>query len=568
MSRYAYSYIFIFLLLNIVKVVHIYGSAPPLKEEYPPRRPRSYVRNFSNLRKHFFTLELPEKEILKRISPTTDDMRIAIIIVNFISAGSSTSGENDISLNPGYDVIRKYLVDFVNFYKEVSYGKLNIVISTFPSDSSCYTLESPMEYYGAPDADAERKTYFLIRDAIKKANRAGANITASAYDGVVVIHAGYGQESTNVEGDIWSLFIDWSDGSFLPVEGFVDGLVVSALERGAESFGVLCHEFGHMLGLPDLYNTNTGKTFVGRWCLMDAGVWCGTPPGSNPSHPSAWCKYFLGWLSERYTQFDIPPSQIITKQSIGLRLRSAEVDSSSVYKIPLEMGGPNEYFLIEYRRKSEPLAKYDKHLPGEGLLIWHVDDDVGSISKNTINIDPEHPRVRLQSKDSTPPYFNNGGDVGDPFMDGDSFTPPMSNPYNGLFSAVSIMNIYGAGSSEMYMDVYKTQSTSSTFITQCYPYPNPLYVVNPSIDNISFSFTLTRPTRNISLDIYTLAGELVKKISDAEIALEVVEDFKYKYKAATSVKNMHFQTLSSGVYLYVLQADGNKKAGKFAIIRK
>jgi M6 family metalloprotease-like protein len=560
-------YILLFLLLNLCQAVYIYASAPPLKEEYGLRRPKSYVRNFSNLKRQFRTLGLSEKEILKKTS-STEEKRIAVIIVNFISAGSNTSGGNDISLNPGYDVIRKYLSDFVSFYKEVSYGKLNIAISTFPSDNSCYTLNHPMEYYGAPDTDAERKTYLLIQDSIRKANFGGANITSLNYDGVIVIHAGYGQESTNVEGDLWSLFLDWSDGSFPPLEGFVDGLVVSTLEKGAGSFGVLCHEFGHMLGLPDLYNTSTGGTFVGKWCLMDAGVWCGTPPGSNPSHPSAWCKYFLGWLSERYSQFDMPSSQIITKQSRNIRLASAEIDRNSIYKIPLEMGGPNEYFLLEYRRRNEPLAKYDKYLPGEGLLIWHIDDDVGNIARNTINVDPEHPRVRLKSKDGTPPSFSNGGDAGDPYVDNDSFTPPASNPYNGLFSAISIMNIYGAGSNEIHIDVYKTQSTSSTSITQCYPYPNPIYIVNPSIDNMYFSFTLSRPTRDISLEIYTLAGELVKKISEREMSLEIVEDFKYKYKVATDVKNMYLYPLSSGVYLYILQADGDRRAGKFAIIKK
>ncbi|MDP9794340.1 immune inhibitor A [Catenuloplanes nepalensis] len=63
--------------------------------------------------------------------------------------------------------------------------------------------------------------------------------------------------------------------------------------------GVFAHEYGHDLGLPDLYDTQGGDNSTGFWSLMSAGSWLSHDPqniGSTPGYMGAWEKLFLGWL--------------------------------------------------------------------------------------------------------------------------------------------------------------------------------------------------------------------------------------------------------------------------------
>ena len=59
------------------------------------------------------------------------------------------------------------------------------------------------------------------------------------------------------------------------------------------NISVFCHEFGHMLGLPDLYARpeNPGSEGVGIWCAMSNQAGNG-----RPQHFCAWCKEKLGWV--------------------------------------------------------------------------------------------------------------------------------------------------------------------------------------------------------------------------------------------------------------------------------
>ena len=59
--------------------------------------------------------------------------------------------------------------------------------------------------------------------------------------------------------------------------------------------GTYAHEFGHSLGLPDLYPPDTGKPdIVGFWFLMDSGDKLGNR--TSPSGLDAWSLIQLGWI--------------------------------------------------------------------------------------------------------------------------------------------------------------------------------------------------------------------------------------------------------------------------------
>ena len=127
----------------------------------------------------------------------------------------------------------------------------------------------------------------------------------------------------------------------------------------------MCHEYGHLLGLPDLYNVDylrspeappeEDSAGIGAWGLMGWGArgWNGH---DGPNSFSAWSRERLGWC--RLMEVSSPTQQV-RLEPVG--------QGGTLIKVPL---AGREYFLLEYRTRSG--NHYDRNIPGEGLLIWHV----------------------------------------------------------------------------------------------------------------------------------------------------------------------------------------------------
>jgi immune inhibitor A len=169
-------------------------------------------------------------------------------------------------------------------------------------------------------------------------------------DAFVVVHAGMGGEVTGNKSDIWSA--KW----VLPNEVSVNNVkVYGFLTIPEDAFiGVCAHELGHLLfGWPDLYDTDYSSQGIGNWCLMSGGAWGGSPPGTKPVNPSAWCKKNQGWVD-------------VVTENQNKRITLVDVKAShEVHKL-WKNGDPasQEYFLIENRE----LTGFDQFLPGPGLL--------------------------------------------------------------------------------------------------------------------------------------------------------------------------------------------------------
>src|SRR5207248_7522988 len=102
--------------------------------------------------------------------------------------------------------------------------------------------------------------------------------------------------------------------------------------------GVFCHEYGHALGLPDLYDRRGASAGIGNWCLMSSGSYGGDDVHSDtPVSMSAWCKEFLGWANIQ---------NVTTASEISLE---AVEDRNVTYRLDVPNTDQQEYFLIEYR---------------------------------------------------------------------------------------------------------------------------------------------------------------------------------------------------------------------------
>ena len=101
-----------------------------------------------------------------------------------------------------------------------------------------------------------------------------------------------------------------------------------------ETIGVFAHEYGHALGLPDLYDTDYSSNGIGDWSLMAGGSYNYiVRGGDSPAHLDAWCKYSLGWVT---------PTQVsgtLTNESI-----TQGATTSDVYKLLSGSPSSGEYF--------------------------------------------------------------------------------------------------------------------------------------------------------------------------------------------------------------------------------
>src|SRR5208337_739106 len=160
--------------------------------------------------------------------------------------------------------------------------------------------------------------------------------------------------------------------------------IVPELEaHGAILGGVYCLEFGHDLGLPDLYNTNTGQSILGPWELMDKGAWNGNPQGSSPAHMTAWDKIQLGYISG---------STIATAQdrtTTTYTIDPTEIASNNIHAIKIPLAQTSQYYLVEVRA----LIGFDSALPAAGVLITLVNENLVVGKVHVIDGHPSVPNL-------------------------------------------------------------------------------------------------------------------------------------------------------------------------------
>lgn len=358
------------------------------------------------------------------------------------------------------------------YFRENSYGTLSIHADYRP----WINARENSSYYARSNPDGYRHVAELVRQAVDAAEAAGVDFSLydndndGRVDGLVIVHSGPGAEEGGQTQYIWShrSSISWAALS-VRYDGVLidDYMIVPELYRNRHvEIGVLCHEYGHILGLPDLYDTNeeTGGNSqgLGTWALMAKGSWGGNGASPDlPAHFCAWSKIRLGWIQ---------PVLITQPGTIQI---PAVVTHATVYMVWLSPQRDNEYILIENRQKQG----FDANLRGSGLLIYRVDRDMSEIypASNTVNAYSDLLGVKLLQADGANHLDLNAGsgDSGDPFpgsSNNRNLTPwsnPSTNLRNGELSGVSILNISDSGP---LMSAYVEPGTAKGFTQEYYEY--------------------------------------------------------------------------------------------------
>ena len=293
-------------------------------------------------------------------APSTGTIQVAFILSEFEDQAYQSDHDQDYF----EDLAFGETDSMWDYFDVVSRSQLNVEGTVYGP----YTLDGDAADYGTENPD-------FVRDSVEIADD---DIDFRDYDAVVVVHSGPGEESSGNSDDIWS--VHWPS---INIETDDNGHVINKISQVPEyetisgennPLGVWCHEFGHEIGLPDLYDTDGSSAGIGDWGVMASGSWGNN--GETPTYMSAWSRYALGWVEPI----------VITGDINNLELKPIETDGD-VYLLPIPGNWSNskQYFLLENRQK----INYDAYLPGEGLLIWHIDEEIieSKWNSNSVNND-------------------------------------------------------------------------------------------------------------------------------------------------------------------------------------
>ena len=339
-----------------------------------------------------------------------------------------------------------------------------------------YTVSEKLEYYGAPERDyKDKKPYMMVVEACQLAAESGVDFEQydtdndGVLDNVFVFYAGYNESEGAAENNIWPHKSD-----MISLNITVDGTRLAAYACTSEhsgtggniraGVGTFCHEFGHVLGLPDLYDTNYKYYSVGDWSIMASGSH--TDNGRTPPTYSAYERFYLGWLQpEQLTQKGQHTLFPVASDNHAYLLAAKE------HNLEGKNPNPSEFFILEYR----PKTGWDRYLPGTGMLVWHIDYLQSAWDNNSPNNGPSVMRIHLEEANGI--YWNqrNNGDMGrasDSYPGTQNVTSFVPKLHNGtVLSDQNIFDIvdHNGSLSFIYQGlgdvVMKTDVTDMYFVT-------------------------------------------------------------------------------------------------------
>jgi M6 family metalloprotease-like protein len=286
-----------------------------------------------------------------------------------------------------------------DYYLELSCGKFHVEgKALLPVEVS----KKRIDYANMNDRTA------LLNEALDILEKHDGKDVLKEFDGLCFVYSGARADSQR-GGLYWPHRASFShNGKRWPY------FIVPEGGQRMTNISVICHEFGHMLGLPDLYAKPEvpGMEGLGVWCAMSQQL-----EGGRPQHFSAWCKEQLGWLK---------PALIDPSVKQKLILAPVESSAKECFKVLLQADG-SEYLLLENRKATG----FDKGLPGEGLLVWRVVDGRPLLEESHGIAGPQGPTRFLQS-------------IPFPSASNNAFTPyttPSSKSIKGDGYSVHITNI-------------------------------------------------------------------------------------------------------------------------------
>ena len=396
----------------------------------PPRREiRHLITTDGSLTETESPMQRASGEYIMGKFPTEGEIKAVVILAAFADIPFSVSNDSITKL-----LSNRYNGD--NYKEEVSFDEYSKVweqyISmqvTIPGSARDYfrdqslkkfspsfdiigpvTLPRSRKYYGANDTtfvDNETKDEIksvkldvkvndMIKDACKAAYDEGLT-DFSDYDNdgdglvdiVYVVYSGSDEAQTGIGDYIWAKKSNLSSAITLgnkKIKRFACSAELVADVPVVAGIGTFVHEFSHVLGLPDFYNTKNSEEFtMSVWSVMDYGMY--NAEGFVPCAYTAFERYSLGWIPMH--TLDAPTTMSIgttEEESTGYRIFTSNLEGLN----PITKADTASFYVIETIRREG----WNRYAPTNGLLISEVTYDASSWKNNIVNAG-EHYRHRI-----------------------------------------------------------------------------------------------------------------------------------------------------------------------------
>ena len=376
--------------------------------------------------------------------PTVGSPRSLVLLVSFtdLEFGETLQGFRDLLNQSGYSHN-----DATGSCRDYYIASSDSLFSPYFDCYGVYQLAHDMAYYGANSSKGyDVRPYMMVAEACQMAHADGVNFknydtdNDGILDNVFVFYAGHNEAEGAKAETIWP---HQSDISSLNIR--LDGVLLASYACTSEyrgpngstrcGIGTFCHEFGHVIGLPDFYDTGYNYYTVSNWDVMCSGSYNNN--GRTPPTFSAYERMYEGWLTPR--QLEIPGQYALT--AIPFQ-KEAYLIAESAHNLSGKQPNPKEFFLLENRSEEDV---WDAYLPGHGMLVWHIDYNASAWANNTPNNGPTLMRMHLEEANGVTWKSRRNGEGGrasDPYPGTSnvmSFTPYL---HNGTQLAQPIFNIH------------------------------------------------------------------------------------------------------------------------------
>lgn len=344
---------------------------------------------------------------LSRGIPCKGSPRVPVILVEFSDLSMRTSNAVEAFDN----MLNTKEKSALQYFTDQSYGQFTPQFDILGP----VTLDKPRAYYGAHAGTAnDAKPGSMAAEAVM----ALTDVDFSQYDNdhngdvdvVMIMYAGPGENHGASRDAIWPhqwyIRNAYSDGRSDYMMFKQNGVNINRYACFCETaggsdtgttlngIGTFCHEFSHVMGLPDFYETTYAHGYygMGYWSLMDNGGYLGG--GNTPSGYTAYERAEMGWIeiqeAESNKQYTIKPIDL------------AEGEAVRIYN-PEDR---NEYYIFENHQKQG----WNASQATSGLLINHVTYDAIAWDYNTVNNSMPQ-LMTIAAADCLPSKYTESGDL-------------------------------------------------------------------------------------------------------------------------------------------------------------
>ena len=339
------------------------------------------------------------KRVAMAASPLNVAPRGLVILVNFADLAFETSKAEMDSMLTGLNYSRSYSYTYKTktynitsegsarqYFYDSSHGQYNPQFDVVGP----VTIEDNMSYYGQNDSNGDDMyPDQMISEACKLADTE-FDVDFTQYDNnndnkvdfVFVIYAGYGEADGGASTTIWPH--SWrlsAAGTRCQVDGktvdlYACGNELDYYSKMHTGIGTFCHEFSHVLGLPDLYVTNEAShVTMNEWDIMDYGPY--NNEGNTPPTFSAYERFFMGWLQPRL----IVDAENVELKELQENNEALLISSTDQHNLIGNDPNPTTFYMLENRQQES----WDEHLPGHGLMLTKIQYNYNRWYQNTVN---------------------------------------------------------------------------------------------------------------------------------------------------------------------------------------